>query len=114
MKIIDKAIMKNGTKIQLEDWTEHNTTEFPDVYGLQIGAYPIAERTGKYCWIRGGEPFRLTISANKYMNYTNDDVKADFDALKEGRKTLEDLSAHFWNGKADMWYLGMPVENKGY
>lgn len=61
MKIIECAVMPNGIEIQLEDWSDKNTPEFPDLYGLEIGAYPIAKNTGKY-WIRGGETFRLTIS----------------------------------------------------
>jgi len=114
MKILERALTPDGTEIQLEDWSEHNTEQYPDLYGLTIGAYPIAKNTGKYRWIEGGKTFRLSISKNKYMDYTDDDVKADFEALKNGKKKLEDLSKHFWNLEKDMWYLGMNVENKGY
>ena len=38
----------------------------------------------------------------------------DFEALKSGIKSLEDLATHFWNGEKDMWYLGMDVEYKGW
>lgn len=110
MEIIERAIMPNGTEIQLEDWSE----DFPGVCELTIGAYPIAKNTGKYKLIRGGETFRIAISQNKYQNYTNDDIWADFEALKNGKKSLEDLAAHFWNGKKDMWYLGMDVEYQGW
>ena len=48
------------------------------------------------------------------MEYTNDDVKNDFEALKTGSKTLEDLSEHFWYGRRDMYYLGMDVGNEEY
>jgi len=48
------------------------------------------------------------------MNYTNDDIKNDFEALKAGRKKLEDLSERFWYGKRDMYYLGMDVGNEEY
>lgn len=113
MKIIEHAIMPDGTAILLEDWSDENTEQFPDLYGLTIGAYPIAKNTGKY-WIQGGQPFRLTISQNKYTGYSNDDVRADFEALKNGTKALENLAAHFWNGEKDMWYLGMDVEYKGW
>lgn len=112
MKVIEYATMPDGTQICLEDWSEKNTEQFPDSYGLTIGAYPIAKNTGKY-WIQGGKSFRLTISQNKYQNYSNDDVRADFEALKNGTKLLEDLAAHFWNKEKDMWYLGMDVEYKG-
>lgn len=114
MKVIERAVMSNGTAIQLEDWGDQNTSEYPDLYGLQIGAYPIAKNTGKFKWIEGGQTFRLTISMNQYTGYTNEDVKADFEALKSGEKSLEDLAAHFWNGEKDMWYLGMDVEYKGW
>lgn len=114
MKIIERATMPNGTIILLEDWSDKNTKEFPDLYGLIIGVYPIAKNTGKYGWIRSGETFRLSISQNKYQNYSNDDVRSDFEALKNGTKTLEDLAVHFWNREKDMWYLGMDVEYKGW
>lgn len=114
MKILERAVMLNGTEIQLEDWSDKNTIEYPNLYGLEIGAYPIAKNTGKYRWIEGGQSFRLTISMNRHTDYTNEDVKADFEALKNGTKCLEDLAEHFWNGEKDMWYLGMNVEYKGW
>ena len=114
MKVIERAVMPNGTEILLEDWSDKNTPVFPVLYGLQIGAYPIARNTGKYKWIEGGQMFRISISMNQYTGYTNDDVKADFEALKSGEKNLEDLATHFWNGEKDMGYLGMDVEYKGW
>lgn len=114
MKIIERSIMPSGVKIQLEDWSENNTEQYPDLYGLAIGSYPRAKNTSKYRWIEGGKEFRLTIAQNKYTGYTNDDVKADFEALKDGSKKLEDLSKQFWNFEKDMWYLGMDVEYKGW
>ena len=114
MKIIERATMPDGTEILLEDWSDKNTEQFPDLYGLTIGAYPIAKNTGKYGWIRSGETFRISISENKHTGCSNDDVRADFEALKNGTKSLEDLAAHFWNGEKDMWYLGMDVEYKGW
>lgn len=114
MKVLEKAIMPNGTEIQLEDWSDKNTKEYPNLYGLAIGAYPIAKNTGKHKWIESGDSFRLSIHSNKYQNYTNYDIKVDFEALKSGEKTLEDLADHFWNGEKDMWYLGMNVEYKGW
>lgn len=105
IEVIEKAILTDGTEIYLEDWSSKNTEKYPDLYGFQIGAYPIAKNGGR--WIKSGEKFRLTISHNNLMNYTNEDVKADFEALKSGQKSLEDLSGHFWNGKKDMYYLGM-------
>lgn len=114
MKVLEKAIMPNGTEIQLEDWSENNTKEYPDLYGLTIGAYPIAKNTGKHRWIESGNKFRLQVSMNQYRGYSNDDVKADFEALKSGEKYLKDLVDHFGNGEKDMWFLGMDVVYKGW
>ena len=114
MKVIERATMPDGTEIQLEDWLDKNIEQFPDLYGLTIAAYPIAKNTGKYGWIRSGESLRIHISQNKYTGYSNDNVRKDFEALKNGTKVLEDLAAHFYNGKKDMWYLGMDVEYKGW
>ena len=106
--------MADGTKIQLEDWSDHNTAEYPNLYGFCIGAYPVAKNTGKNRWVQGGRRFRLSIAFNCYAGYTNDDVKADFEALKAGSESLEGLSGKFYDGEKAMWYLGMDVENKGY
>lgn len=114
MKLIERTTMPDGTEILLEDWSEHNTEQYPDLYGLMIGAYPIAKNTGKYGLIRSGEAFRISISQNKYTGYSDDNVLDDFKALKNGTKSLKDLTAHFWNGEKDMWYLGMDVEYKGW
>lgn len=114
MKVIERATMPNGTEIQLEDWGDKNTKEYPDLYGLTIGAYPIAKNTDEYRWIESGNKFRLQIPMNQYRRYSNDDVKSDFEALKNGEKLLEDLADYFWNSKKDMWLLGMDVEYNGW
>lgn len=110
MKVIERATMPNGTEMSLQDWSDENTEEYPDLYGYTITAYPIARRSGHYKWIEAGKRFALIIAANEYKNYSNDDVKKDFEDLKSGKKTLEDLSEHFWNGNKAKWYLGMNVE----
>ena len=107
MKIIEHAITPDGTEINLEDWSHNNT-------GLTIAAYPVAKNSGVYDWVRKGEQFRISIPQNKYTDYYNDDVRVDFEALKNGTKTLEDLAVHFWNREKDMWYLGMDIEYKGW
>lgn len=96
MQILERATMPNGTQIQLEDLGGQ----------LMIGAYPIAQRTISY-WIRGGEMFRLTIAESLYSDYTNEMVRADYEALKNGEKSLKDLKAHFWNGNRDAYALGI-------
>lgn len=114
MKILDKFVCKNGTVIQLEDWSEHNSPEYPELYGLCIAAYPIARNTGKYGLIREGERFRLHIPYNKYANYQNSDVRNDYEMLKSGKKSLEDLADHFYDGDKAKWYFGMDVEYQGW
>lgn len=114
MQILEKAIMSNGTHIQLEDWSEHNTEDYPTLHGMAIGAYPIAQNYGKYGWTQRGKIFRISIHMSTYSGYTNEQVRADYAALKSGSKKLEDLAPHFWYRERDMWYLGMDVENMGY
>ena len=111
MKVIERNVTPNGTEIQLEDWHDQNNEHYPALYGFTIGAYPIAQRTSKYGWNEGGKKFRLSIAMNNYMCYTDDDVKTDYEALKNGTKSLEDLAEHFWNGQKDMWCLGMNVDD---
>lgn len=109
MKVLEKAILKNGVQVQLEDWQNKNTAEYPALYGLTIAAYPIAERSDGY-WIKGGEKFRLQISYNQYANYTNEIVLADYRALVNGEKSLEDLADYFYYGEKDKWRLGMKTD----
>lgn len=104
MEILERAKTPHGIEIQLEDWDGE----------LTIGAYPIAQNSSQTGYIKKGKIFRLAISMNRYKNYSNEEVKADFEALKTGEKTPEDLSDHFYNAQKDMYYLGMNVENKGY
>jgi hypothetical protein len=113
MRLIETAIMPDGTRIQLEDWSEDNS---PLTFNsnLCIAVYPISKHTTKHKWIREGEPFRLSIVGNKYLGYLDNDVRADYEALKEGRKRLEDLAEWFWEGTRAMWLLGMDVEYKGW
>ena len=47
---------------------------------------------------------------NQYKNYNNSDVKADFEALKNGTITLKDLADKFYNGEKDKFLLG--INNK--
>lgn len=107
MHVIERAIIPDGVKIQLEDWHENNTKEYPDLHGYTIAAYPYAKNTGKYGIIRSGEIFRISVSMNKYANYTDDMVLVDYEALKNGTKTLADLRKRFWNGERDEFYLGL-------
>ena len=104
-KIIDRAVLPDGTEIQLEDWHSKNSKEYPDLHGYTIGAYPIAKNTNRSGWIQGGKRFRLTITRNEYAKYTDDMVLVDYEALKNGTKTLFDLREHFWSGEEDCYAL---------
>lgn len=106
-KIIDKAVLSDGTKIQLEDWHSENTEKYPDLHGYTIGAYPIAKNTSRSGWIRKGETFRLGIARNEYAKYTDDMVLADYESLKNGTKTLANLREHFNDGAKHEFYLGL-------
>nr|DAR63432.1 MAG TPA: hypothetical protein [Caudoviricetes sp.] len=43
----------------------------------------------------------------KCANYTDEMVLNDFEALKNGEKTLSDLKDHFFNNFKDQFYLGI-------
>ena len=92
-KIIDTAVMSDGTKIQLEDWHSENSEEYPNLYGYTIAAYPVAKNSGRSGWTRLGEEFRVTICRNE--------------ALKNGAKTLADLKEYFRYKTKDEYYLGL-------
>lgn len=98
MKILEKATTPNGIKIQLEDWSHSK------VYELGIGAYPIVKNSS-YVWFKSGEKFRVYIGT--HSNYSNDDVKSDFEALKNGGKTLEDLLHHSLREEDIKYLLGI-------
>jgi len=110
VKTLEKATLNNGTEILLQDWSDKNTEEYPNLYGYCINAYPVAKNTGKYRFIRAGERFLIHIAMNSYKGYTNEMVKSDFEKLKNGELQLTDLADKFWNGVKDQWYLGMEVD----
>lgn len=96
LKIIDKTILPDGTEVQLEDWSADNATGYH--IGCSIGAFPIAQNTIRgYC--TKNKPFRVTVYNHK--GYTDDMLKIDYEALKNGTKTLTDLREHFWNRGMD-------------
>lgn len=107
MKIIEISAMPDGTEIQLEDWHDKNTKDYNDLYGYVIGVYPVAKNSGRFGWVKSGGKFRISISYNKYANYTDEMVLSDFESLKNGEKTLSDLKDHFFNNFKDQFYLGI-------
>lgn len=112
MKVIKRALMPDGTEILLEDWSENNTPEYPNLHGYTIAAYPFAVRTGPYGWIKRGERFRLQISHNPYSGYVGERILSDFDALVAGEKSLADLRSHFYNAEKDVYLLGLETDWK--
>jgi len=102
MKILEKSKTPDSIAIQLEYWDRY------DHY--TIGTYPIAQR--ELGFIHNGKTFRLSISENTTLNYTEENVKADYNALKTGRKQLADLRPYFWNGEKDAYILGLETEYK--
>lgn len=107
MKVLERAKMPDGVEILLEDWSDHNNNDDPEVYGMEIGAYPIAKRSGPNGFVKEGKIFRLAIKENRSLNYSRDNIRTDFEALKKGNKKLEDLSEYFFNREKAEWYLGM-------
>ena len=106
MQIIDKAVMSDGTQIQLEDLSgEH---KLPDYDGLVIVFHTIAKKTfppKKGWYAQKGKEFHSCICCDK--NYTSDMLKADYEELKNGTKTLVDLKSYFLNGYRDCYVLGL-------
>lgn len=105
-KILETAILQDGTKIQLEDWHPCNTKEFPNLYGYMIGAYPIAKNDSKSGFIRRNETFRFHIATNEYAGITDEIILEDWKKLKEGNAKLEDFAEHVTEQKY-LYYLGV-------
>lgn len=95
MKILEKALTPDGTKIQIEDWRE----DYSCFSTLSIGAYPIMKRlpqSQKLYWHKPGEKVRISID----RGFNNDqEVINAFEDLKTGKKSIKDFSNHFW----DLW-----------
>lgn len=95
MRIIDKGLMPDGTKIQLESWS----TEFPNDEKMcwAVGAYPHRILNGKV-----GRPFRLTISFDSEIQAVR-----CMNGLRSGLKLLADYRDRFWYGDFDAERMGM-------
>ena len=106
MQILDKAITPDEIEIELRDLSgEH---KLPDYNGMEIAFRTVAKNTfpeGKGWYAQKGKEFRSCIYSCGY--YTKDMLKADYEALKNGTKTLADLKAHFWNHQRDCFVLGL-------
>ena len=93
MKVIERAIMPDGTKIQIEDWKE----DYSCFNTLSIAAYPIMQRlpqSKKLYFQESGKPFRVDIN----RGWENDEeVKKAFENLKNGTNEIKDFANQFWH-----------------
>ena len=79
----------------------------PDYYGMIICFQTVAKNTfpkGKGWYAQKDKKFSSCVYSRG--NYTKDMLKTDYEALKNGTKTLADLKNHFWNHKRDCFVLG--------
>lgn len=103
---IDKSVTPDGIEIELRDLSEKH--KLPDYNGLAIYFCAVAKKTfppNKGWYAQEGKEFRSCICY--YKNYTSDMLKADYEALKDGTKTLADLKEHLWNHQRDCYVLGL-------
>ena len=93
MQVIERAIMPDGTKIQIEDWK----ADYSCFDTLSIAAYPIMQRLPqsiKLYFQESGKPFRVDIN----RDWKNDEeVRKAFEDLKNGIKSIKDFADQFWN-----------------
>lgn len=104
MEILKRGTMPDGTKIQLEKWSEYND--------YIVASYPTCKTNCTF--IKYGEPFRLEICFHKYnlgmedcptneiMETAKTAAETCFSCLKSGEKFLENYSRYFWNGATDI------------
>lgn len=106
MQILDKAVTPEGIEIELHDLSgEHR---LPDYNGMTINFCTVAKNTipeSKGWYAQKGKEFRSCIYSSG--KYTEDMLKADYEELKNGTKTLADLRKHFWNHGRDEKVLGL-------
>lgn len=89
MKIIAKDKMKDGTKIQIEDWSNDYTCFSPS---SSLAAYPISKNTVPGCFSpRVGETFRVEFQFNNAKQ-----CKEAFDYLASDKKLLHDYKDNMY------------------
>ena len=86
-KILDRAELEDGTRIQIEDW--HPCNDFMPICGT-LAAYPIAKESGSgYFSPKRGQAFRLA------FNFESEEQTRQAHAeLLSGKKTLKDFRAN--------------------
>lgn len=94
MKIIERAIMPDGTKIQINDWSEDFSCYAPN---SEIAAYPLN---------RYGENVRV----RRHFDSEEETISA-FQQLITGEKSLVDLSFTTMKAGRDIpWHPGMDTK----
>ena len=97
MRVLLTGKMKDGTKIQREDWSE-NYSFYP--FGCAIGAYPKATAsTATPYGQRRGREFRVQLDFE-----TTGEAEEAFFMLESGRKTLKDYAANLFD-VSDIEYI---------
>ena len=106
MQVIDKAVTPDGIEIELRDLSGKH--KLPDYNGMEIVFRTIAKKTfppNRGWYAKKGKEFHSCICC--YKNYTSDMLKADYEEIENGTKTLADLKSYFWNGYKDRYVLGL-------
>ena len=84
MKVVKTGTLKDGTNIQIEDWSEdytfHNRADV-------LASYPKSKMTHKGAYApKAGETYRFS-----FRFRSAEETNAAFNDLKEGRKILSDF-----------------------
>ena len=90
MEVIERAVMPDGTDIQIEDWSKDYSC-FAECG--TIATYPIAKQTARNLleYPRRNETFRLDI---QFKN--KDEARKCFEQLKSGEKQIIDFCDEKW------------------
>jgi len=95
MKVLEKGIMSDGTKIQIEEWKEDYSFMS---YGSTLATYPKSKQTldGSFSPNRN-ETFRFQLSFNSH-----EETKEAYEKLLNGDGQLNEYACNF---KGDNEYL---------
>lgn len=99
MEVLERAKMKDGTRIQIENWKN----DYDFIKTLNIAVYPIAQRGSE-----ANKTFRLELE-----NFESDaEVEEIFNRLERGKIELAELTNYFRNGTKDEYLLGIDSNKK--
>lgn len=102
MQIIEKALMPDGTRIQLENWSE----SYPGLpyFWWEVSAYPPEYVNGRL----SRRKFRLGISLE-----TESEARECYESLLSGKKQFAEYRKHFWYREKDEERLGLRMITNG-